>query len=146
MNDDKPEIRKPPPLNDAEFDAWWRSFGDIHLDEFEREIEESLQDYEILPDPNWEDNKRRAEEMARRTLAKEHPGRMSEEQRKKLPPGLLAYWRGEAATPYDDPTGWDEFRATLTPSSDLWRLVQIDKSADTEPQDQPDLATAAGDA
>ena len=146
MNGDRNERQTPPPLNDAEFDAWWRSFDDNDLDEFEREIEESLQDYEILPDPNWEDNKRRAEEMARRTLAKEHPGRMSEEQRKKLPPGLLAYWRGEAATPYDDPTGWDEFRATLTPSSDLWRLVQIDKSADTEPQDQPDLATAAGDA
>ncbi len=146
MNGDKHEPQTPPPMSDEEFDAWW-PFDDSDLDEFEREIEASLKDYEILPDPNWEEKKKRIEEMARRTLASKHPGRITEELRKKLPPGLLAYWRGEAPTPYTDPTGWDEFRETLTPSDDLGWLVPIDKSADTEPQSQPDLdATAADDA
>ena len=145
MNGDRNERQTPPPLNDAEFDAWWRSFGDNHLDEFEREIEESLKDYEILPDPNWEEKKRRIEEMARRARSSPYPAGMTEEQQQKFPPGLLAYWRGEAATPYDDPTAWDEFTKTLTPSDDLRRLVPIYKSADTEPQDQPDLAATADD-
>ena len=85
------------------------------------------------------------EEMARRTLASKHPGRMTEEQMRLLPPGLLAYWRGEAPTPYSDPTGWDEFRETLTPSDDLWRLVPIDKAPETEPQGRPDDAEADDD-
>ena len=116
------------------------------LDEYEREFSESLEGYRILPDPNFAEKKQRAEETARRTLASERPGHMTEEMRQKLPPGLLAYWRGEAPTPYTDPTGWEEFRKTLTPSDDLWRLVPIDKSADADPQSQPDLAaTAAND-
>ena len=131
MNDDKREIRKPPPLNDEEFDAWWLSFDENHLDEFEREIEESLKDYEVLPDPNWEEKKRRIQEMARRARGSAYPAEMTEEQQKKFPPGLLAYWRGEAATPYDDPTAWDEFAKTLTP--------------DDSPQSQSDLASTADD-
>lgn len=55
MSDDKREIRKPPPTDGEKFHEWWRSFDDNDLDEFEREIEESLKDYEILPDPNWEE-------------------------------------------------------------------------------------------
>ena len=125
MNGDKHEMQTPPPMSDEEFDAWW-PFDNNDLDEFERDIEDSLKGYEILPDPNWEENKRRIQEMARRTLASDHPGRMTEEQKQKLPPGLLAYWRGEAPTPYTDPTGWDQFRKTLSPSDDLWRLVPID--------------------
>lgn len=54
MNDDKYEPKTPPPMDDKEFDAWW-PFNDDDLDEFEREIEESLKDYEIVPDPNWEE-------------------------------------------------------------------------------------------
>lgn len=55
MSDDKREIRKPPPMDDEKFDDWWRSFDDNNLDEFEKDIEESLKDCEILPDPNWEE-------------------------------------------------------------------------------------------
>ena len=125
------------PLTDEEFDAWW-PFSDDDLDEYEREIEKSLEGYEILPDPNWQENKRRIEEMARRALSQKHPGRMTDEQKRLLPPGLLAYWRGEATTPYADPTGWDEFRKTLASSDDLWRLVPIDEGAETERQEPPD--------
>ncbi len=92
---------------------------------------ESLKDYEVLPDPNWEEKKRRIQEMARRARGSAYPAEMTEEQKKKFPPGLLAYWRGEAATPYDDPTAWDEFAKTLTP--------------DDSPQSQPDLASTADD-
>ena len=146
MNSDKDETRTPPPMDDEEFDAWWSSsFGDVNLDDFEREIEESLQGYELLPDPDWEEKKRHIEEAARRTLAKEHPGRMTEEQRKLLPPGLLAYWRGEAPTPYTDPTGWDEIRKTQPPPEDLWRWVPIDKPADAGSQGQPDTVAPATD-
>ncbi len=132
---DKPNLPDP--------DDYWPFPDD--LDEYEREFSGSLEGYKILPDPNFEATKKRAEETARRTLANEHPGRMTEEQKKLLPPGLLAYWRGEAPTPYTDPTGWDEFRKTLTPSDDLWRWVPIDKPADADPQDQTDAAAAAAD-
>lgn len=133
MNDDKHEPQTPPPMDDKEFDAWW-PFNDDDLDAFEREIEESLEGYEILPDPNWEENKKRIQETAHRTLASKNRGRMTEEERQKLPPGLLAYWRGEAPTPYADPTGWDEFHKTLIPSDDLWRLVPLEPDADGNQQ------------
>ena len=55
MNGDRDERQTPPPMNDEEFAHWWRSFDDNDLDKFEREIEESLKDCEILPDPNWEE-------------------------------------------------------------------------------------------
>lgn len=122
MSDDKREIRKPPPMDDEKFDDWWRSFADHDLDEFEREIEESLKDYEILPDTNREEQKRRIQEMARRARGSSYPAGLTEEQQKKFPPGLLAYWRGEAATPYDDPTAWDEFAKTLIHPDDSWRI------------------------
>ena len=144
MNDDKHEPRTPPPMDDEEFDAWW-PFSDDDLDEFEREIEESIRDYDILPDPNWEEKKRHIQEMARRARVKKYPEDMTEEQRKLLPPGLLAYWRGEAPTPYTDPTGWDEIRKTQPPPDDLWRWVPIDKAADADPQDQPNTAAPAAD-
>lgn len=144
MNDDKHKPQTPPPMDDKEFDAWW-PFSDDDLDEFEREIEESLKGYDILPDPNWEEKKRHIEETARRARVKKHPGDMTEEQRKLLPPGLLAYWRGEAPTPYTDPTGWDEIRKTEPPPEDLWRWVPIDKPADADPQDQPNAAAPAAD-
>ena len=144
MSAEKNDKRSPSSMTDEEFDAWW-PFNDDDLDEFEREIEESLKDYEILPAPDFEEKKKRAEETARRTLASERPGHIPEELRKQLPPGLLAYWRGEAPTPYTDPTGWDEFRKTLTPSDDLWRLVPINKPANTEPSAQPDRAPTAAD-
>ena len=132
MNGDRDERQTPPPMNDEEFARWWRSFDDNDLDKFEREIEESLKDCEILPDPNWEEKKRRIQEMARRARASAYPAEMTEEQKKKFPPGLLAYWRGEAATPYDDPTAWDEFAKAPT-------------SSDDSPQSQPDLASTADD-
>ena len=144
MNDDKYKPQTPPPMDDEEFDAWW-PFSDDDLDEFEREIEESLKGYDILPDPNWEEKKRRIQETARRARVKKYPGDMTEEQRKLLPPGLLAYWRGEAPTPYTDPTGWDEIRKTEPPPEDLWRWVPIDKAADADPQDQPNAAAPAAD-
>ncbi|CAI8042307.1 hypothetical protein GBAR_LOCUS23511 [Geodia barretti] len=144
MSDEKMESRPPSSMTDEEFDAWW-PFDDDDLDEFERDIEESLQGYDVLPDPNWEENRRRVQEMARRTRVNKHPGRITEAERQKLPPGLLAYWRGEAATPYDDPTGWDEFRKTLIPSDDLWRLVPIDTSADAGQQAQPDAGPSSFD-
>ena len=145
MSDDKREIRKPPPMDDEKFDGWWRSFDDNNLDEFERDIEESLEDYEILPDPNWEEKKRRIQEMARRARGSAYPAGLTEEQQKLFPPGLLAYWRGEASTPHDDPAAWDEFAKTLTPSDDLWRLAPIEESSDDDPQSQPDLAATADD-
>ena len=74
MNGDRDERQTPPPMNDEEFAHWWRSFDDTDLDEFEREIEESLKDCEILPDPNWEEKKRRIQEMARRARASAYPG------------------------------------------------------------------------
>ena len=130
-------------LNLPDPDDYWPFPDD--LDEYEREFSESLEGYEILPDPNFEEKKKRAEETARRTLAKEHPGRMTEEQEQQLPPGLLAYWRGEAPTPHSDPTGWDEFLKTVTPSDDLWRWVPIDRTPDSDPADQPNTATPAAD-
>lgn len=123
-------------MTDDEFAAWW-PFDDDDLDEYEREIEESLKDYKILPDPGFEEKKKRAEETAHRTLDKKHPGRMTEDQRKLLPPGLLAYWRGEAPTPYTDPTGWDEFRKILTLADDLGRLVPINESDDATKKGHP---------
>ena len=144
MSDDKREIRKPPPLDDAEFDAWWSSLGDTALDEFEREIEESLEDCEIRPDPNWEEKKRRIQEMARRARGSAYPAGMTEEQQQKFPPGLLAYWRGEAATPYDDPAAWNEFAKTLTSPDGLHQLTPVEESSD-DPQSQPDLAATADD-
>ena len=86
MNDDKREIRKPPPMNDAEFDAWWRSFDDTDLDEFEREIEESIKDYEIPPDADREEKKRRIQEMARCARGSAYPAGLTEEQQRKFPP------------------------------------------------------------
>ena len=132
MNGDKHKPQTPPPMSDEEFDAWW-PFDDSDLDEFEREIEESLKDYDILPNPNWEAKRKRAEEMARLARGSAYPAGLTEEQQKKFPPGLLAYWRGEAPTPYDDPTAWDEFAKTLTPSDDPGRLASIDPETDAEP-------------
>ena len=111
------ERQAQPPMTDEEFDAWW-PFSDDDLDEYEREIEESLPEYKALPDSDFEETRQRAEETARRTLAKKRPGRMTEEQLDQLPPGLLAYWRGEAPTPYSDPAGRDEFLKTTTSSAD----------------------------
>ena len=145
MNSNKDENQTPPPMDDEEFDAWWSSFNDGDLDEFEREIEESLGDYEILPDPNWEEKKRGIQEIARRARSSAFPAGVTEEQKKKFPPGLLAYWRGEAPTPYTDPTGWDEFRKTLAPSDDLWRLVPIDGVPDASEPTQPDGAPPSDD-
>ena len=137
MNGDRNERQTPPPLTDEEFDAWWLSFYDNHLDEFEREIEESFieesfKDYEVLPDHNWEDKKRSIQEMARRARGSAYPAEMTEEQQKKFPPGLLAYWRGEAATPYDDPTAWDEFAKTLTPDDSLHSQSDLASTADDD--------------
>ena len=131
MNGDRDERQTPSPMGGEELDAW-RPFDD-DLDQFEREIEESLKDCEILPDPNWEEKKRRIQEMARRATGRAYPAGLTEEQQQKFPPGLLAYWRGEAATPYDDPTAWDEFARTLTPSDDPGRLASIDPETDSEP-------------
>ena len=142
MNNDKDETRTPPPMDDEEFDVWWSSLGYGDLDEFEREIEESISGYEILPDPNWEEKKRRIQETARRARSRAYPAGLTEEQQKKFPPGLLAYWRGEAPTPYDDPAAWDEFAKTLAPSDDFRGPVPRDKSADAEPQGQPDTAAS----
>ena len=129
------------PMSDEEFDARWPFDDD--LDEFEREIEESLRDYVPVPDPHLEVKKIRAQEIARRTLAKEHPGRMTEEQKRQLPPGLLAYWRGEAPTPYTDPTAWEEFFDTAAADYDITWLA----SPDADRPGLPDnAAIAEGDA
>ena len=72
MNDDKREIRKPPPLTDAEFDAWW-PFSDDDLDDDERELAESLRDYEWVPPPHLDEERRQARVRVRRALAEEYP-------------------------------------------------------------------------
>ena len=144
MSSEQNEKQSRSPMSGEEFDVEW-PFDD-GLDEYEREIEEALRDYEWVPDPHLEVKKIRAQEMARRTLAKEHPGRMTEEQEQQLPPGLLAYWRGEAPTPYTDPTGWDEFRKTLATSDASQEIVPCDKASDSDPQSQPDIPAPAADA
>ena len=133
MNDDKHEPQTPPPMDDKEFDAWW-PFNDDDLDEFEREIEESISVDEILSDPNWEEKKRRIQEAVRHSRSSQYPAGLTEEQQKTFPPGLLAYWRGEVPTPYDDLTAWDEFAKTLTPSDNLWQVASTDPNADGDHQ------------
>ena len=73
MSSEQDEKQSGHPMSDEELDAWW-PFDDDDLDEFEREIEESLQDYEPVPDPHLEVKKIRAQEMARRTLRQKAPG------------------------------------------------------------------------
>lgn len=125
-------------------DDYWPFPDD--LDEFEREIEESLPDCEPVPDPHFEAKRKHAHEMARRTLSSKNPGRMTEEQRKQLPPGLLAYCRGEAPTPYADPTGWAEFIAANAPFQEPW-LAPADPlpGAGPDPQRQPNAPAPADD-
>jgi hypothetical protein len=60
------------PLTDEEFDAWWPLNYD-DLDEYEREIEESLRDYEWVPPPHLEEERRRARVRVRRILADQRP-------------------------------------------------------------------------
>lgn len=60
------------PLTDEEFDAWW-PFNDDDLDEYEREIEESLHDYELVFQPHLEEERRQARMRVRRILAEKYP-------------------------------------------------------------------------
>ena len=60
------------PLTDEEFDAWW-PFSDDDLDDYEREIEESLRDYEWIPPPHLEEERRQARMRVRRSLAEKYP-------------------------------------------------------------------------
>ena len=60
------------PLTDEEFDAWW-PFSDDDLDEYEREIEESLRDYEWVPPPHLDEERRQARMRVRRALAEKYP-------------------------------------------------------------------------
>lgn len=60
------------PLTDAEFDAWW-PFGDDNLDEYEREIVESLSDYQWTPPPHLAEGRRQARIKVRRFLADKYP-------------------------------------------------------------------------
>ena len=60
------------PLTDEEFDAWW-PFSDDDLDDYEREIEESLRvDDWVLP-PHLEEERRQARMRVRRILAERYP-------------------------------------------------------------------------
>ena len=60
------------PLTDEEFDAWWPFSGD-DLDDYEREIEESLRvDDWVLP-PHLEEERRQARMRVRRILAERYP-------------------------------------------------------------------------
>ena len=78
-------------------DDYWPFPDD--LDEYEREFSESLEGYEILPDPNFEEKKKRAEETARRTLAKKRPGRMTEEAEAAVAPRLASILARRSAYP-----------------------------------------------
>ena len=60
------------PLTDEEFDAWW-PFSDDDLDEHERELEESLRDYEWVPPPHLDEERRLARMRIRRILAEKYP-------------------------------------------------------------------------
>ena len=60
------------PLTDEEFDAWW-PFSDDDLDEYERELEESLRDYEWVPPPHLDEERRLARMRIRRILAEKYP-------------------------------------------------------------------------
>jgi hypothetical protein len=86
MSDDKREIRKPPPMDNEKFDDWWRSLGDNDLDEFEQEIEASLKDYEILPDPNWEEKKATYPGNGPPRPGQRVPGRIDRRAAEAIPP------------------------------------------------------------
>lgn len=131
-------------LNLSDPDDYWPFPDD--LDEFEREIEESLKDYEVVPDPYFEAKKRYAEETARRTRASKHPGLIPEELERQLPPGLLAYCRGEAPTPYTDPTGWAEFIEANAPFQEPWRAPEYLHPDRLPPTELDTPAAADGDA
>ncbi len=60
------------PLTDEEFDAWW-PFSDDDLDDYEREIVESLRDYTWDPPPHLEEERRQARAKVRRILAAKYP-------------------------------------------------------------------------
>ena len=60
------------PLTDEEFDAWW-PFSDDDLDDFEREIEESLRADDWVPPPHLEEERRQARMRIRRILAEKYP-------------------------------------------------------------------------
>ena len=60
------------PLADAEFDAWW-PFSDDDLADYEREIVESLRDYEWVPPPHLEEERRQSRMRVRRILAEKYP-------------------------------------------------------------------------
>ncbi len=60
------------PLTDEEFNAWW-PFSDDDLDEYEREIEESLRVDDWVPPPHLEEERRQARMRVRRFLAEKYP-------------------------------------------------------------------------
>ena len=60
------------PLTDEEFNAWW-PFSDDDLDEYEREIEESLRVDDWVPPPHLEEERRQARMKVRRFLAEKYP-------------------------------------------------------------------------
>ena len=64
--------RSAAPLTDEEFDAWW-PFSDDDLDEYERELEESLRDYVWVPPPHLHDERRLARMRIRNILAEKYP-------------------------------------------------------------------------
>ena len=71
-NENKIDPTSDAPLTDEEFDAWW-PFNDDDLDEYEREIEESLRDYEWVPPPHLDEERRQARMRVRRVLAEKYP-------------------------------------------------------------------------
>ena len=81
------------PLTDAEFDAWW-PFSDDDLDEYEREIEESLRVDDWVPPPHLEEERRQARMKVRRFLADKYPdgipGGKAAETRSPVQPDLAA--------------------------------------------------------
>ena len=60
------------PLTDAEFNAWW-PFSDDDLDKYERDLEESLGDYEWVPPAYLDEDRRRARMRIRSMLAEKYP-------------------------------------------------------------------------
>ncbi len=79
------------PLTDEEFDAWW-PFSDDDLDEYERELEESLRHYEWVPPPHLDQERRLARMRIRHILAEQYTD------------GLLGYKAVDSETPTEPNT------------------------------------------
>ncbi len=60
------------PLTEAEFNAWW-PFSDDDLDDYEKEIEASLSDYEPVLPLHLEAERQESRAKVRRLLSEKYP-------------------------------------------------------------------------